>query len=248
MFWKFYSSFPLEQRGSSKRHNGSVNSVSTQNPVLFFSLFILQAVMTDWQVVEGHRSSVSQSPGAQVMARSHPQVLLLLQATAETSPLGCHVSVSMEMRRQAAHGSYSHLYGQWLTVASLRRLPSLTTVAHKLWSLPPKYHWPSLFVVFFDASERTAHGAFLAWQCYPCEACWEQWWDVRLDLQVWAGPKRGGSTKGLPTLSKGHGPLWFYLGVWKYQSQKLSPLRSAHNWLLRLNSLVSPLICVLMSH
>lgn len=24
----------------------------------------------------------------------------------------------------------------------------------------------------------------VSWQCSPCEACWECWWDVRLDLQV----------------------------------------------------------------
>ncbi|KAK2842233.1 hypothetical protein Q5P01_012433 [Channa striata] len=61
-----------------------------------------QAEMTEWQVVEGHQSRASWSPGAQVMARPHPQVLSLLQA--ETSPLGCHVAVSMEMRRQAGRG------------------------------------------------------------------------------------------------------------------------------------------------
>lgn len=54
--------------------------------------------MTDWQVVEGHQSYASRPPEAQVMARLHPQVILLLQATAETSPLGYHVTVSMEMR------------------------------------------------------------------------------------------------------------------------------------------------------
>ncbi|CAB1460727.1 unnamed protein product, partial [Pleuronectes platessa] len=69
-----------------------------------------QAEMTDWQVVEGHQSSASWAPGAQVMVRSHPRVLLLPRATAETSPPGCHVAVSMEMRRQAGRGSDSHLY------------------------------------------------------------------------------------------------------------------------------------------
>lgn len=83
----------------------------------FFFLVIPRAEMTDWQVVEGHQSSASRSPGAQVMARPHPQVLLLLRATAETSPLGCHVAVSMEMRRQAGRGSGSHLYGQRLAVS-----------------------------------------------------------------------------------------------------------------------------------
>lgn len=82
--------------------------------------------MTDWHVVEGHLSSASCSPGAQVMARPHPQVLLLLQATAETSPLGCHVAVSMEMRRQASHGSDSHLYGQRLGISKETSLPNST--------------------------------------------------------------------------------------------------------------------------
>lgn len=102
-----------KQRASSKRYNGPINNASTQIPtVADFFLFIPQAEMTDWQVVEGHQSSASWSPGAQVMVRPHPQVLLLLQAIAETSPLGCHVAISMEMRRQAGHGSDSHLYGQ----------------------------------------------------------------------------------------------------------------------------------------
>lgn len=64
----------------------------------FFFHVIPQTAMTDWQVVEGHQSYASRPPEAQVMARLHPQVILLLQATAETSPLGYHVTVSMEMR------------------------------------------------------------------------------------------------------------------------------------------------------
>lgn len=73
--------------------------------------------MTDWQVVEGHRSSASCSPGAQVMVRPHPQVLLLLRATAETSPLGCHVPPS-------------HLHGDEATGRPRLRLAPL-------WSAPP---------------------------------------------------------------------------------------------------------------
>lgn len=96
------------------------------DPSLIFFLFqvIPQAVMTDWQVVEGHQSCVSWFPEAQVMARPHPQVILLLQATAETSPLGCHVAVSMEMKRQAGHGSESHLHGQRLSVSEETSLPN----------------------------------------------------------------------------------------------------------------------------
>lgn len=89
-----------------------------------FFRVIPQALMTDWQVVEGHQTSASSSPEAQVMARPHPRVILLLQATAETSPLGCHVAVSMEMRRQAGHGSDSHLYGQRLAVSEETSLPN----------------------------------------------------------------------------------------------------------------------------
>lgn len=83
----------------------------------FFFHVIPQTAMTDWQVVEGHQSYASRPPEAQVMARLHPQVILLLQATAETSPLGYHVTVSMEMRRQAGRGADSHLYGQRLSVS-----------------------------------------------------------------------------------------------------------------------------------
>lgn len=89
-----------------------------------FILVIPQAEMTDWQVVEGHQSSAYWSPGAQVMAGPHPQVHLLLQAIAETSPLGCHVAVSMEMRRQAGRGSDSHLCGQRLSVSEETSLPN----------------------------------------------------------------------------------------------------------------------------
>lgn len=122
--------------------------------------------------------------------------------------------------------------------ASLRSPPCLTAIARKLWSpsLPPRTHSLSLFVVFFKASASTRRPTVhpsLPWQCYPCKACWEQWWDVRLDLQVWAGPKRGCNAKGLPTLSMAHAPLWSYLRVWKLHSQKQSPLRSSHYWLLK---------------
>lgn len=85
---------------------------------------IPQTVMTDWQIVEGHRSAASWSPEAQVMAWSHPRVISLLPATEETSPLGCHVAVSMEMRRQAGLGSDSHLHGQQLSVSEEISLPN----------------------------------------------------------------------------------------------------------------------------
>lgn len=71
-----------------------------------------QVEMTDWQLVEGHQSWASSVPGAQVMVRPHPQVHLLLRAMAETSPLGCHAAISMEMTRQAGLDSRLHLYGQ----------------------------------------------------------------------------------------------------------------------------------------
>lgn len=89
-----------------------------------FILVIPLAEMKDWQVVEGHQSSASCSLGAQVMAGPHPQVLLLLQATVETSPLGCHIAVSKEMRRRAGHSSGSHLYGQRLSVSEESSLPN----------------------------------------------------------------------------------------------------------------------------
>lgn len=132
--------------------------------------------------------------------------------------------------------------------ASLRRLRCLTAVAHKLRlpPLPPQNHSLSLFVVVFKASPCATWDTlpltvqpFLPWQCYPCEPCWEQWWDVRLDLQVWAGPKRECNVKGLPIPSMAHAPLWFYMGVWKYHSPVLSPLRASHNWLLTKTGLTS---------
>lgn len=174
--------------------------------------------MTDWHVVEGHLSSASWSPGAQVMARPHPQVLLLLQATAETSPLGCHVAVSMEMRRQASRGSDSHLYGQRLGISKETSLPNSTRIQVVMVPAPT----PKSFTLSFCCrlSSQCKHDSghplpltvqpSLPWQCYPCGACWEQWWDVILDLQVWAGPGRGYSAKGLPTLSMAHAPLWFF--------------------------------------
>lgn len=109
-----------------------------------FCLVIPQAKMTDWQVVEGHQSSASWSPGAQVMARPHPQVLLLLRATAETSPLGCHVAVSMEMRRQAG----SHLYGQRLGVSEETSLPNSSCTQVAIAPTPtPKPFTLSLFLL-----------------------------------------------------------------------------------------------------
>lgn len=89
-----------------------------------FILVIPLTEMKDWQVVEGHQSSASCFPGAQVMARPHPQMLLLLQATVETSPLGCHTAISKEMRWRAGPSSGSHLYGQRLSVSEESCLPN----------------------------------------------------------------------------------------------------------------------------
>ncbi len=229
-----------------------------------FCLVIPQAEMTDWQVVEGHQSSASWSPGAQVMARPHPQVLLLLRATAETSPLGCHVAVSMEMSRQAGHGSDSHLYGQRLCVSEETSLPNSSCTQVAITPTPKPFTLSlSLFLLsslkpvqaqrrILPTPLKTVQPS-LPWQCYPCEACWEQWWDVRLDLQVWAGPKRGCNAKGLPTLSMAHAPLWFLSGGVKVSFPNavsfkiLSQLAAEENWLDWLSS-VSLLICVIMSH
>lgn len=129
---------------------------------------------------------------------------------------------------------------------SLRRFLWLTAVAHKIWFplLPEQDHSPSIRL--FKASAGIVwdipsliNWPSLPWQRYPCEAWWEQLWDVRLDLQVWAGPKRGLNVLGLPTPSMAHAPLWFYLRVWKYHSQMLSPLSSSHNWLLMKTGLTS---------
>lgn len=200
------------------------------------------AEMTDWQVVEGHRSSASCSPGAQVMVRPHPQVLSLLRATAETSPLGCYVPPSRLHGDEATGRPRLRLAPFWSVPPSLRGESSLpysnrTQVAIAATPTPPLSLF--FFLLLLPSSLKPVRGArrptvhpTLPWQCYPCEACWEQWWDVRLDLQVWAGPERRGTQRN-GTLSVAHAPLWFYLRVWKLRSQKLSPLRSSHYWLLK---------------
>lgn len=87
--------------------------------------------MTDWQVVEGHRSSASCSPGAQVMVRPHPQVLALLRGHSGDKPTGVsRPPVSMETKRRASRGSASHLYGQRLPVSEEFAL-AFTAIARK---------------------------------------------------------------------------------------------------------------------
>lgn len=53
-----------------------------------FLLVIPQTQMTDWQVVEGHRSSGSWSPGAQVMAGPHPPSALAAPGHSRDKPTG----------------------------------------------------------------------------------------------------------------------------------------------------------------
>lgn len=49
-------------------------------------------------------------------------------AKAETCPLGCHVVVSMEMRRKAGRDSGSHLSGQRLRISEEPSLPNSNLV------------------------------------------------------------------------------------------------------------------------
>lgn len=117
--------------------------------------------MTDWQVVEGHRSSASCSPGAQVMVRPHPQVLSLLRATAETSPLGCHVPTSRLHGDEATGRPRLRLAPLWSAPPSLRGESSLpySNCTQVAIAAPPNPPIRSLcfFVdvaVFFKASAR----------------------------------------------------------------------------------------------
>lgn len=120
--------------------------------------------MTDWQVVEGHRSSASCSPGAQVMVRPLPQVLALLRGHSGDKPTGVsRPPVSMETKRRASRGSASHLYGQRLPVSeefalaftAIARKPAVayptrTPTTH---SAPSPFHFFS--IVFSKASVST---------------------------------------------------------------------------------------------
>lgn len=121
-----------------------------------FILVIPLTEMKDWQVVEGHQSSASCFPGAQVMARPHPQMLLLLQATVETSPLGCHTAISKEMRWRAGPSSGSHLYGQRLSVSEESCLPNSNCTQVVITPAPTaKPFTLILFVVFLKDSACT---------------------------------------------------------------------------------------------
>lgn len=87
--------------------------------------------MTDWQVVEGHQSRASCSPGAQVMVRPHPQVLSLLRGHSGDKPTGVpRPPVSMEMKRGAGRSSASHLYGQRFPVSEESAL-AFTAIARE---------------------------------------------------------------------------------------------------------------------
>lgn len=148
--------------------------------------------MTDWQVVEGHRSRASCSPGAQVMVRPHPQVLSLLRGHSGDKPTGVpRPPVSMEMKRGAGRGSASHLYGQRLPVSEESAL-AFTAIARepavacptRTPTTPPLPHLPFalpfLFLCRLLRSQRECEGGqhvrpSLPWQRWPCEACWEQW-------------------------------------------------------------------------
>lgn len=134
---------------------------------------------------------------------TYPSALAAL-AKAETSPLGCRVVISMEMRRKAGHDSGSHLPGQRLGISEEPFLPNSNLVQVAI--SPNSRPKPSLPLSLLSSLEpereqrQTTVHLSLSWQCYCSEACWEQWWDVRLDPQVRAGPVRGCTAEGLPTL------------------------------------------------
>lgn len=143
--------------------------------------------MTDWQVVEGHLSRASCSPGAQVMVRPHPQVLSLLRGHSRDKPTGVpRLPISMEMKRARGQSRLS-LAPLWSAPPSLRgvcpRLHSRRTRAagplpHSHSDNTPHSH---LFFFFFLQRSQCKHegGQHVRpsplWHRWPCEACWEQW-------------------------------------------------------------------------
>lgn len=89
--------------------------------------------MTDWQLVEGHQSRASCSPGAQVMVRPRPPELWLLRGRGRDKPTGVpRPPISMEMKgaRGPGRDSASHLYGQRLQVSEESAL-AFTAIARE---------------------------------------------------------------------------------------------------------------------
>lgn len=66
----------VRTKGLLHSYCNPINNVCAHNSQADSILVTPRAEMTDWQVVEGHLSRASCSPGAQVMVRPHPQVLL----------------------------------------------------------------------------------------------------------------------------------------------------------------------------
>lgn len=149
--------------------------------------------MTDWQVVEGHLSRASCSPGAQVMVRPHPRVLSLLRGHSRDKPTGVpRLPISMEMKRARGRSRLS-LAPLWSAPPSLRgvrpRLHSHRTRAAgptRTPTTPPtptSHSLPLSFLFFLHCLLRNwcKHEGgqhvrpSLPWQRWPCEACWEQW-------------------------------------------------------------------------
>lgn len=180
------------------------------NPSWFIPV-IPWAEMTDWQVVTCWRSSEQYllfpwSPGDG-------------QATSPSTSAapGHNGDKSTGVSRRRLHGDEARgwpqlrltpLWSATLCLSGVLLPNSNCTQVEEITPTPTlKPFTLSVFVMFFKVSARTrgptAHSS-LSWQCYHCVACWELWWDVRLDLQVRAGPKRRCYAKGLPTLCVAH--------------------------------------------
>jgi len=143
-------SIPTGTKSLHQRYNGPVNNVFTQIPSwLFFSCY---SPGLEDRLAGCWRSSelcllVPWSPGdGQATSPSD----LAAPGHSRDKPTGCHVAVSMEMRRQAGHGSDSHLHGQRLSVSAETSLPNSSCTQVVIAPTPtPK---PFIFFSFFFLS------------------------------------------------------------------------------------------------
>lgn len=185
--------------------------------------------MAGWQVVEGHWSSGSWSLRAHVMARPHPKCSWLRSAQQKQDHWG---AVSPSPWRWGDGQATAQTHTFMVNASRVSQEPSLPNSSHTQLAIAPNHPLfvlSSLMPVQAHCRTPPTNPDPTALAVLPLWGLLEQWWDVRWDLQVWAGPEKGRYAQGQPTLQL----MLHYVCIQGCENiipQMLSPLRPHQTW------------------